>query len=701
MVETVPVLEVAGLTVAYRHNGAMLPAVRDFELQIRAGQTYGLVGESGSGKSTVALAIMRYLGGDGRVLSGTIRFNGLDMLALDDDQLRRVWGKEIALVPQDPQSSLNPSIRVGEQIAEILRRHMDMNRSEALSRAEELLQMVRVPDPDRVIRSYPHQISGGMQQRVLIAMALSTEPRLLILDEPTTGLDVTTQAAILDLFRDLTEERQTAVLYVTHNLGVVATLCDQVAVLYAGELVEDAPVSKLFDRPLHPYTEGLLDSIPQIGQTKSEVSLRAIPGQIPPLGERPEGCVFAPRCALALEQCVAQRPHLEQASSAHSVRCHRWAEIATGEITTRQQLAQSAGQTPAAQSADTVLRLEDVKVYFELGRTLSDTILKRPGPVVKAVDGVDLTLHRARTLGVVGESGSGKTTLARAVVGLAERTHGEISLLDFPLPADLSSRSIKTLRHLQYIFQNPDEALNPHMTIGQTLRRPFISLLGLSGDEADEQVLNMLEAVRLPASYAGRLPAQLSGGEKQRVAIARAFAASPDLLIADEPVSALDVSVQATILNLLRDLQGENHNSLVFISHDLAVVGYLADQIVVMYLGRIVESANSERLFMAPMHPYTEALLAAVPQIEPGESMDRPPLEGDIPSQIDTPSGCPFHPRCPRYLGEVCRQEMPPWQENQHGDRILCHIPLDELAAAQRKAENYHSSTDKNINTNG
>ena len=700
MAETSLVLDVTDLTVAYQHNGAMLPAVHAFNLQINAGQTYGLVGESGSGKSTVALAIMRYLGSNGRVLSGAIKFNDLDMLSLDDGQLRSVWGSEIALVPQDPQSALNPSMRIGEQIAEILRRHLGMDRKAALQRAEELLRMVRVPDPDRVVRSYPHQISGGMQQRVLIAMALSTEPRLLILDEPTTGLDVTTQAAILDLFRDLTEERQTAVLYVTHNLGVVAALCDRVAVLYAGELVEDASVSGLFERPLHPYTEGLLDSIPQIGQTKSEVSLRAIPGQIPPLGERPDGCVFAPRCSLAIEKCAAERPLLDEAADAHVVRCHRWPEIAAAEITTRQETPQLAAKS-APGDLQSVLQVQDLKVYYEVGRTLTDALHRQPSLVVKAVDGVDLSLDRERTLGIVGESGSGKTTLARAVVGLAERTDGKIKLLDFPLPPDLSSRSIETLRHLQYVFQNPDEALNPHMTVGQTLNRPFITLLGMSREEAEGQVLSMLQAVRLPASYAARYPAQLSGGEKQRVAIARAFAAVPDLLIADEPVSALDVSVQASVLNLLRDLQSENHNSLVLISHDLAVVGYLADQIAVMYLGRIMELTDSARLFSPPMHPYTEALLAAVPKLDPADSFDCVPLEGDVPSQVDTPSGCPFHPRCPRYLGDICRNDMPPWQENGDGDRIFCHIPLADLLLEQGETAVIHPDPDCNPGSPG
>jgi peptide/nickel transport system ATP-binding protein len=677
------VLDISGLTVAYRQGEEWLPAVRDFALQIDVGQTYGLVGESGSGKTTVALAVMRYLGKDGRILDGQILFDGRDLLNLFPGEMRDVWGRQIALVPQDPQSSLNPSMRIGEQISEILRRHMGMGRKEAAARSEELLHMVRIPDSDRVAASYPHQISGGMQQRVLIAMALSTEPQLLILDEPTTGLDVTTQAAILDLFRDLIRERQTAVLYVSHNLGVVADICNRVAVLYAGELVEDAAVDDLFKLPLHPYTVGLLDSVPRLGQTKTDVSLHAIPGQIPALSERPaSGCVFAPRCAVAIERCVSERPFLEASSSTHAVRCLRWQEMATGQIVARQESA-IALSTPPRTGERTVLRLQDLKVYFEVGRSLPDALRGRPPSVVRAVDDVDMTVSGARTLGIVGESGSGKTTLARAVVGLVERTGGEIDLLGLALPPQLSQRSIETLRQVQYVFQNPDEALNPYMTVGQTLSRPFISLLGMSTEEAAGQIPVLLEAVRLPASYAKRLPNQLSGGEKQRVAIARAFAASPDLLLADEPVSALDVSVQASILNLLRDLQYEQDNALVFISHDLAVVGYLADEIAVMYAGQIMELADGARLFQPPLHPYTEALLSAIPVPDPEAANETVALRGEVPSQTEVTTGCPFHTRCPRYVGEICRRDQPPWQGTVGSDRIRCHIPLVDLVALQ------------------
>ena len=658
------VLDIADLTVAYRQGRQWLPAVRDFRLQIAAGQTYGLVGESGSGKSTVALAVMGYLQ-NGRIQSGHIRFQNHDLRTLTPAALRRVWGRGFALVPQDPLSALNPSLRIGEQLAEGLRLHLGLDKTAAAARAGELLDTVRVPDPKRVAASFPHQISGGMQQRVMIAMALSTEPPLLILDEPTTNLDVTTQAAVLDLFRDLIAQRSTAVLYVTHNLGVVARICDRVAVLYAGELVEDAATADLYRQPLHPYTRGLLESVPQLGQNKASVQLQAIPGQIPSLGNRPTGCVFAPRCPLANEQCHAERPLLEEALPGQFVRCHRWHDVAAGVLDGEGQVENEVQPSASSQPpAPTLLKVEDLKVHFR----------RRRGQPVRAVDGVTLTAAQGQTLGLVGESGSGKTTLARAIIGLTPPTGGTMELRQIPLPPALSARSKEVLRHLQYVFQNPEEALNPYMTVGETLERPFITLQGHSRRQAQEEAQKLLLAVRLSPDYAHRFPHQLSGGEKQRVAIARAFAAHPDLLIADEAVSALDVSVQASILNLLNDLQAEHGNTLLFISHDLAVVGYLADRIAVMYLGQLMEIADAADLFSPPHHPYTEALLSAIPIPDPQAEQEHIHLEGDIPSQTRKSSGCPFHPRCPRFLGDICRSETPPWQELPGGKRVFCHI---------------------------
>ncbi len=686
---THPVLQVEDLTVAYQQGADWLDAVRDFSMQIEPGQTYGLVGESGSGKTTIAMAIMRYLGEEGRVRKGRIAFEGRDLLALSDSQMRRVWGAKMSLVPQNPLSSLNPSIRVGEQLAEVLRFHEGLDHAAAKARVLQLLRMVRLPDPERVASNYPHQISGGMQQRVLIAMALSTAPHLLVLDEPTTSLDVTTQASILDLFRDLIQGIQSAVLYVTHNLGVVAQICDRVVVLYAGELVEDAPLEALFRQPLHPYTQGLLDSVPKLGQNKNQVQLQSIQGQIPPLGARASGCVFIDRCPLAIEVC-RDRPPLYSPNSSRRSRCHRWDEIAAGKVSAKQpSLFPDPHQNEPEQAAEgephsPVLSMQDIKVYFEIRRNLAQVLSGQPARQVRAVDGVNLEIPAGRTMGLVGESGSGKTTLARAVVGLVERTGGNIELLGLPLPPTLSRRSQEILKHLQMVFQNPEEALNPYLSVGASLRRPLMTLMGKSRQEADAEVQKLLASVRLPGDYSRRMPGQLSGGEKQRIAIARAFASSPDLLLADEPVSSLDVSVQASILNLLNKLQMEESSTLLFISHDLAVVGYLADVIAVIYLGQIMEITRAENLFEPPYHPYTEALLSAIPVPDPAARQENIRLEGDIPSPADGLSGCPFHTRCPRFLGDICVEVTPPWRVDERtGKGYACHIPQEELFAVQ------------------
>jgi len=679
-----PILSITDLTVAYRQGQQWLPAVRDFSLQVERGQTYGLVGESGSGKSTVALALMRYLSEAGRVLSGEITFDGRDLLGLSPAEMRQIWGAELALVPQDPLSSLNPSLRVGEQLAEVLRLHLDLSNAVAEARAVELLELVRIPDPGRVAGNYPHQISGGMQQRVLIALALSTEPAFLVLDEPTTALDVTTQAAILDLFRDLIRTRDTAALYVTHNLGVVSQICDRVAVLYAGELVEDASTRALFRQPLHPYTLGLIESVPQLGQDKQVARLQAIPGQIPALGERPPACIYADRCPLAIEICHDERPALETAAEGHRVRCHRWPEIMAGEISAASE--EGAILPPrTAEEGEALLALADVAVYFETNRSLADIVRRRPAGRVSAVDGVSLEIGRRRTLGLVGESGSGKTTLARAVIGLEEISTGEMALLGVSLPSGLSERSLAMMRRLQIVFQNPEDALNPYLTVGQTLRRPLLRMRGVDPAEVDDMVARLLEDVRLPSTYARRLPGQLSGGEKQRVALARAFAANPDLLICDEPVSSLDVSVQASVLNLIDTLQQEHESAVLFISHDLAVVAYLADEIAVIYAGNLMEVAGTGTLLAPPYHPYTEALLSAIPLADPEAEQQQIRLEGDVPSPTAIPSGCPFHPRCPRFIGDICVEEIPPWRVTETGDRIFCHIPLAELQEKQRR----------------
>ncbi|MFW5714491.1 MAG: dipeptide ABC transporter ATP-binding protein, partial [Brevefilum sp.] len=580
---------------------------------------------------------------------------------------------------------LNPAIRLGEQGTEILRHHLGLRSKEARNRILELYETVRLGDPERVAHAYPHQLSGGMLQRVLTAMAISTEPELLVLDEPTSSLDVTTQATMLDLYRDLISERDTAMLYITHNLGVVAQITDRVAVMYAGELVEDASTVDLFRNPLHPYTRGLLDSIPKLGQNKGEVELRPIQGRIPPLEDLPEGCIYQPRCPLAIEMCKEYPPLYDSGDKRHS-RCHRWEEIDAGEVDAHQPSPDISLERKKLEDTEPVLTLEEVEVYFSENRSLVDILRGKSKPNVKAVDGVSMDIPRGKTLGLVGESGSGKTTLARAIVGLAEHTGGKLVLFDLELPPGLNGRAFEMMCDLQIIFQDPEESLNPYMSVGEALRRPVMRLRGQSQDEADETVAKLLKAVHLSPEFAGRLPGEMSGGEKQRVSLARAFAPNPDLIIADEPVSSLDVSVQASILNLFNELQTKNEIANLFISHDLAVVGYLADIVAVIYLGELMEIAPVNEIFEPPHHPYTAALLSAVPLINPEAEQKEIRLPGDVPSPSEEITGCPFHTRCPRFLGDICVEERPPWREvGENGARYFCHIPPEDLLSEQEK----------------
>lgn len=676
-----PLVEFDGVTVAYRRGRRWSEAVRRVDLRLGQGVTYGLVGESGSGKSTLALALLQVLPPNGRVVEGSIRYRGRDLSGLSTSELRSAFHRRVALVPQDPLPSLNPAHRVGRQIEETL----DPAGGRAAvvrARALEMLEAVGMADPERVASAYPHQLSGGMQQRVLIAMALAREPELLVLDEPTTNLDVTTEATILDLVRRLVRDRDTAVLYVSHSLGVVAEVCDRVAVLYAGELVEDASTRELFERPRHPYTQGLFDSVPRLGSHRRLVALRPIPGRIPSPSDLPPGCVFAPRCPVADSACSASQPALEAAGDGR-VRCFRWREIADGSIDPHQpappsRLAQEGGR---AEVALDVVRLQKL---FPLRRSLGEVLRGTPRRAVRAVEDVSLTVRQGRTLGLVGESGSGKSTTARAVLGLDPASSGAIRLGREEVPRLLERRSQEAIRRLQMVFQSSDEALNPYRTVGAALRRPFRRLAGLGGREARERVDRLLEAVQLTPAYALRRPAELSGGERQRVAIARAFAAEPDVLVFDESVSGLDVSVQAAILNLLSSLQEERGTAYLFISHDLAVVSFLADYVSVVYLGRVMEAGPAERVLRPPYHPYTEALLSAIPLLDPGAERAHIRLEGDVPSPVDVPRGCPFHTRCPRYLGDPCREQAPPWRDAGGGHGVYCHIPLGDLAAAQR-----------------
>ncbi len=658
-------LELDDLRLAYRVRGVDREVLRGVSLRVAPGEAYGLVGESGCGKSTAAYAIMRYLPGNGRITGGHVRIAGRDVTTLSGEELRALRARTVSMVYQDPGQALNPTIRVGPQVAEAFT-VLGASRSEANDRALQMLRKVQIADPARVLHRYPHQLSGGMQQRVVIAMALASDPTLLILDEPTTGLDATVEAEVLDLVRTLRSEYGTTVLFISHNLGVIRKMCDRVGVLYAGKLVEEGPAERVFHDPRHPYTVGLLRCIPRRGAKKT-ARLDTIRGFLPLLGADLPTCVFVDRCGLADERCRTVEPPMIDLGD-HATRCHHH------ERAQELPREEAAATPPAAATGDQpVLRLRNVSKTFRLA-----------GHDVHALVDVSLDLRPGETVGLVGESGSGKTTLARAILGIhAPDDGGGIELDGAPIGATFAERSRAQVSAIQIVFQNPDSALNRRHAVRRIIGRALKKLAGLDGAEAERRILALTEAVRLTPRHLDMRPSQLSGGLKQRVAIARAFAGDPRVVVCDEPTSALDVSVQAAILNLLADLQRDRGVSYVFISHDLGVVRYLSDRIAVLYLGRLMEVGDAESVFSGPHHPYTEALLSAVPSID-GELTTRIRLEGEIPSATDPPAGCVFHTRCPRRLASgICETAEPPLVEVAPGRQMRCHIPLEELRALQ------------------
>jgi peptide/nickel transport system ATP-binding protein len=663
-----PALAVEHLDVAYTVRARDRLALRDVSFQIGRRESYGLVGESGSGKSTVALALTRYLPRNGRVTAGSIAINGQYPLAMGNAALRELRARTVSMVYQEPGRALNPSIRVGRQIAEVYEL-AGLGRDEALDRSEAMLRKVQISDPRKVMDRYPHQLSGGMAQRAVIAMALAAEPSLLVLDEPTTALDATVEAEVLDLVTALREEFQTAVLFISHNLAVIAKMCDRVGVLYAGELVEEGPAREVFAEPRHPYTVGLLRCLPRRGQRKDRGRLDTIPGFLPPPGHSLPGCIFADRCLLVEDRCRQAPPPPFPVGTSRTSRCYRH-EVAPA----------MSRNTPAdkllpvtANGQQAIVRLENLSKTFTSA-----------GERVHALTQVSFDLERGETLGLVGESGSGKTTLARVLLGLVAPDAGGVVALDGQqLGPDLRRRERDQLKAIQIVFQNPDSALNRRHTVRRLISRPLATLAGLSGERLRRRLAELIGGVRLEERHLPLRPSQLSGGLKQRVAIARAFGSGPAVVVCDEPTSALDVSVQAAILNLLADLQASERVTYLFISHDLGVVRYLADRIAVLYLGRVMELGPAETVFAGPHHPYTEALLSAVPTLD-ARRPTRIRLVGEIPSASDPPSGCVFHTRCPRRLASgVCESVEPPLIEVEPGHLMSCHIPLDQLRVLQ------------------
>jgi peptide/nickel transport system ATP-binding protein len=661
-------LSLRDVDVVYRVRGIDRPVLRGLSLEIGRGESYGLVGESGCGKSTAALTIVRYLARNGRVSGGSISVAGRDVLSLRSSALRRFRGETVSMVYQNPGAALNPSLRVGGQVAEAFT-VLGVPSSEAHERAREALAHVQIADPGSVMSRYPHQLSGGMQQRVVIAMALAKNPALLILDEPTTGLDATVEAEVLDLVAQLQRELDTAVLFISHNLGVISKMCGRVGVLYAGRLVEEGPVRTVLRDPRHPYTVGLLRCIPRGGVRKDHGRLDTIPGFLPSLGAEPSGCVFADRCALADNRCRTEEPPLITIEGGHESRC--WYHERAPELPREESL--DLALPGVDRTAATLVEIQQLSKVF-----------KQRGHEVHALADVSAAIWPGETLGLVGESGSGKTTLARTLLGIVAPTAGTALLEGKVLPTTYKKRSREELRALQIVFQNPDSALNRRHSVRRILLRSMRKLAGIGGEAAEARLRDLTARVRLTERTLTQKPAQLSGGLKQRVAIARAFAGDPKLVVCDEPTSALDVSVQAAILNLLVELQAEQRVAYVFISHDLGVVRYISDRIAVLYLGRLQEIGAADVVFDGPHHPYTEALLSAVPTID-GDGRDRIRLEGDIPSAASPPSGCVFHTRCPRKLGAICEEQEPPLAEVESGHLMRCHIPIEELRQLQSK----------------
>ncbi len=674
MAETI--LQVDNLSIGYQTESGYVKAVRRVSLAIKRRESFGLVGESGSGKSTLALGSIRYLAANGRIDDGNISFLGEDITNYGREEMSRLWGRHIGMVYQNPSLALNPSIKIGWQLAEAAQIHQGFSKKEAWNAAVRTMGRVSMPDPEYVAGLYPHQLSGGMLQRCVITMSLMNNPSLLVMDEPTTALDVTTQAVVLDLVVKLKEDYDSAIFYITHDLAVVAQVCDSIGVMYAGELLESGPTRDIFKDPKHPYTLSLLGSIPKFEEDHRKRALAGIEGMIPSLRELPKGCVFSPRCFMASPECLEITPGLESIGPDRQTACHRWPEIAE-----RKKVLEDLPTYPAPADQTPYLTVDRLaKHYAPITASL------KPGAgrnLIKALNGVTLEVPKGCTLGIVGESGCGKTTLLRSITGLVDPTDGEVRLDCAPLPPKVSQRPRALLRKIQMVFQNPDASLNPNQTIAKSLERPLKIFTKLGKEERREKILQILQSVNLPSTYYNRLPGELSGGELQRVGIARAFAAEPDVILLDEPLSALDVSVQAALVNLLFELQAKNQPSYLFISHDLAAVHHISDWIAVMYLGRVMEFGTAEDIFRPPFHPYTEALLSAIPNPDPDAPQQGIRLEGSVPSPSTKILGCAFHSRCPRVCGPECSTEEPPSRAVGIKGRIFCHIPPEELARVQ------------------
>ena len=671
-----PLLQVRGLSTRIHGGGAPVRAVDGVSFDIAAGETFALVGESGCGKSMTALSIMRLLPDAGEITAGKVELGGLDLLALPESGMRDVRGRRVAMIFQEPGLSLNPVMTVGAQIAEAVRRHTTLAGAAVDARVLELLEAVRMPDAQRRIAEYPFQLSGGMKQRVMIAIALACDPELLIADEPTTALDVTVQAQVLDLLRDLQRTRGMAMLLITHDLGVVAQMAQRVAVMYAGEIIETAPVAAFFAGPAHPYARKLFESLPE--RTGRGRTLAAIRGTVPSLTQVFTGCRFVERCDRALPHCATAIPAWGKVAEEHSAKCHLYGSAERGEVSAERGVRseeRTAEPRDAVHSSlithhSSLLQVEDLKVHFPIRKGL----LQRVTGHVRAVDGVSFTLAAGRTLGLVGESGCGKTTVGKSLLRLIEPTGGQVTLDGGDFLA-LGRKALRAQRRVaQIVFQDPYASLNPRVRVGDALEEGLLALgIGHSAADREARIDALLGEVGLGPEVKARYPHEFSGGQRQRIAIARALSVEPRLVVCDEPTSALDVSVQAQILNLLKRLQHDHGLAYLFISHNMAVIETMADDVAVMYLGRIVETGTVEEVLRNPRHPYTQALLSAVPVADPQASRAIIRLGGDLPSPVNPPPGCHFHPRCGAALPR-CSLEYPEERRSSAAHGVRCHL---------------------------
>ena len=674
-----PILEIDKLSISFFTRLREIPAVMDFSVAVKPGEAVGLVGESGCGKSTVALGVMQDLGRNGRIVGGSIKFKGRDLGEMNDAELRQIRGSEIAMIYQEPMASLNPAMKIGRQLMEVPMIHAGMSEKDAYARALMVVTDVKLPDPKRILNAYPHQLSGGQQQRIVIAMALMSEPSLLILDEPTTALDVTVEAAVVELVKDLGKKYGTSMLFISHNLGLVLETCDRICVMYSGEAVERGSIEDVFDEMQHPYTQALFRSIPLPGADKNARPLIAIPGNFPLPHERPKGCNFGPRCDyFEAGRCNRGAIPMQDVpgNERHATRCVKFQEI---DWKAPPELAQVKKKGAIG---DVVLKMDNLKKYYQVAANAmfggGNT------KVVKANETLSFEARESETLAIVGESGCGKSTFAKVLMGLETATDGTI-MLDNQSIGDvpIEKRTTQNVADIQMVFQNPFDTLNPSMTVGRQIVRALeIFKIGRSEKERWQRMLELLDLVKLPREFATRMPRQLSGGQKQRVGIARAFAGDARIVVADEPVSALDVSVQAAVTDLLMEIQREQKTTLLFISHDLSIVRYLSDRVMVMYLGHVVELGTTDQVFSPPYHPYTEALLSAVPIADTRVKKKHIVLEGDIPSAMNPPPGCPFQTRCgwkSKVAGNLCETEVPPMRMMPGNHQIKCHLAQAEF----------------------